>query len=682
MKPAHGMYHPGVDGLRAVAVLAVLFFHLDNRFIPAGFIGVDIFFVISGFVVAHSAASLPTGGLREFITSFYARRIVRIGPALVACLLVTTLLCGLFIPSAWLSEHNRQTAVAAFFGISNLVLSSGANDYFAPRAEFNPFTHTWSLGVEEQFYLLFPLIYFVWASARTTARRHLALAALAALSVASMAICAWWASAAATKAFYLLPARFWELGAGVGLLLTSGLWVERLRAMHKTSVQGFGAALAVLLGVCLWRADSSAFPFPWALPVVLATLGLIALAVSRPDVLTSKVLSSRFMVAIGLVSYSLYLWHWPVFVLFRWTTGIESVSQKAAALALSAGLAAASYHFVERPVRHAYWVRTLPRARAVAGGLALATVAAVLSLSLFLAQRSYSLSTVTRSTDWDIHRISLPAETSLPCKVAVRTETLAGVSMTVLAPQDCPAPDGGTMFVAGDSHAGAYYAMLRLYVQATGRPVRLVTQGGCAVFDLKNPIAGGSENCRKALPGTMAMLDKHMKPGDVLLLPALRVDRVVDQWGPVAAAPAPVNRVAALEEASRHVKRWEERGVHVVLEAPKPVFELPPFRCADWFNASNPICRARREVAREAMEARRAPVLLGMRQISLHTGASIWDPAATLCNDLICPAAVNGRPLFFDADHLSGYGNTVLWPAFHQFLCRVEADQSSCRPLP
>jgi peptidoglycan/LPS O-acetylase OafA/YrhL len=219
MKPAQKVYHPGIDGLRALAVMAVVLFHLDRRLVPSGFIGVDIFFVISGFVVSHSVASLPMRSFREFVTSFYSRRIVRIGPALVACLLLTTLASCLFIPNTWLSEHNRTSAVAAFFGASNVLLAWAANDYFAPRAEFNPFTHTWSLGVEEQFYLIFPLIFYAWAGASTLRRRITAVSALTALSVASLVICAWWADTAPTKAFYLLPARFWELGAGVGLFL-------------------------------------------------------------------------------------------------------------------------------------------------------------------------------------------------------------------------------------------------------------------------------------------------------------------------------------------------------------------------------------------------------------------------------------------------------------------------------
>ena len=155
-------YFPAIDGLRAVAVLSVLLFHL-NDMVPAGFIGVDVFFVISGFVVANAASSLPVVSLGGFMASFYARRLLRIVPALVACLVVSMTLATLFIPGGgWLSGTNTRTGMAAFFGFSNIVLSLTAGDYWSPRAEFNPFTHTWSLGVEEQFYLLSPFLLYAW----------------------------------------------------------------------------------------------------------------------------------------------------------------------------------------------------------------------------------------------------------------------------------------------------------------------------------------------------------------------------------------------------------------------------------------------------------------------------------------------------------------------------------------
>ena len=134
-------YLPHIDGLRAIAVLAVIVFHMNPHLLPGGFVGVDIFFVISGYVVSRSVSHLGPVSLWNFVTEFYARRMIRIAPALCVCLLVTTLATVFFVPYAWLSATTQRTGMAAFFGLSNFVLADTAGDYFAPRAELNTFTH-------------------------------------------------------------------------------------------------------------------------------------------------------------------------------------------------------------------------------------------------------------------------------------------------------------------------------------------------------------------------------------------------------------------------------------------------------------------------------------------------------------------------------------------------------------
>ena len=156
-------YFAHIDGLRALAVLSVVIYHLNAAWLPGGFSGVDVFFVISGFIVSASVGARERENLPAFAIYFLARRIRRIAPALLVCLLLTTLFTALLVPNAWLSEANQKTGHYAFFGLSNVILARTSHDYFSPIADFNPYMHTWSLGVEEQFYLLFPALFFLWS---------------------------------------------------------------------------------------------------------------------------------------------------------------------------------------------------------------------------------------------------------------------------------------------------------------------------------------------------------------------------------------------------------------------------------------------------------------------------------------------------------------------------------------
>ena len=148
---ARGDYVPEIDTLRALAVLSVMVFHLSARLLPGGFAGVDVFLVISGFVISRSMMSLDAESLPRFAAAFYARRFLRILPALLVCLSATLLLSTLLVPVAWLSVANYDTARYALWGLGNYGLINSQDNYFSPRIEFNPFAHTWSLGVEEQF---------------------------------------------------------------------------------------------------------------------------------------------------------------------------------------------------------------------------------------------------------------------------------------------------------------------------------------------------------------------------------------------------------------------------------------------------------------------------------------------------------------------------------------------------
>jgi len=680
-------YLPYVDGLRALAVLSVLVYHLNPAWLPGGFSGVDVFFVISGFIVSVSVSRVnhfgQVGplGLARFMAYFYARRIQRIFPALLVCLLATTLATAVLVPAAWLSDGIQRTGLFAFFGLSNFILAQTGKDYFSPSAEFNPFTHTWSLGVEEQFYLVFPLLFFLWGL--QGGRKRWSPLLFGALLMVSVAYSAWLGSADKTAAFYMLASRFWELAAGVLLFQWMALRGNFAGAVDRpVSIRRVGAAW-LSLGLVTYglvASKASYYAFPGALPTVLGTLGLLwFLHGMGAGQWLVRLLSAGPVLWVGRISYSLYLWHWPVFVLFRWTVGMDSTSSRAAAVAIAFVLAVLSYRLVETPVRQWRGLRAMPRGGVVAAGLLCVGAAAGLSVVVTAAQPRLSVSTVTQQAhDWYPEgRDSSPA---LPgCRVQPGNTQLPHGYYLSYAREGCapePAPvKAPRIFAIGDSHAMAYIAMFKGYVLQTGGPVFIYGNAGCPFMSLR-PQLEAAPACKLSSAAAVADMMQRLKLGDVVFLPSLRMPRFSDQWAlfpedqvrhSMFSEEAVRGRIDAEQAAAVLLADLRKTGARIVLEAPKPVFRAPPYRCAEAYNQSNAICRPGTTMDRLLLEEYRAPVLAAFERLTARDpGVTVWDPFLALCppGRERCEAQRDGRPLFFDADHLSGYGNAFLLPYF------------------
>jgi peptidoglycan/LPS O-acetylase OafA/YrhL len=670
-------YFPSIDGLRAVAVVSVMLYHLRDSLMPGGFIGVDVFFVISGYVVTMSLARDAAQGysLAEFLKRFYARRIVRIIPALLVCLLVTTLLTVVFVPKAWLSEATQKTGLYAFFGLSNFALLS-ADSYFSPRPAFNPFTHTWSLAVEEQFYVFLPLILFFTLplSRRVGWRGAIARAVLPALCVASF-VAMWWVSGANREAaFYMLAYRFWELGAGAMCFL-----LLQNRGVSQPVIQAASWAGAVLIAGSVWFADSKAAPFPWALPAVLGTVLLLMAVTAKgaPETPVARLLRSRPFVFVGQLSYSLYLWHWVVYVLFRWTVGLYDPAHMAAAVVLTFALGWASYRFVEQPIRRGRWLLAMPKWAVVVAGLTGVTLFWGAASYAFTAQDKLSASVVMReSQDW----YPVPPSKVAECEVTWQLRVVdQGVLQTLHRP--CGTPEWKRrLFVVGDSHAGAYNQMLLMLAQQEHIDTRIYTGSGCTYASLMSP-AGA--NCQRFAKFATEDVLREAQPGDIVFLASLRMPRLMDQYSesatPVremiawqATAGMVEQRQAAYKETAALLEQFTVKGLRVIIDAPKPVFRAAPFRCADWFNRSNPMCSGL-NVPREEMLELRQPVMDSLdRLVAAYPGVTVWDPFPVLCAGDSCRAITESGPLFFDGDHLSNVGNRVLYQAFSAVVRSLE----------
>ncbi|MBM3525291.1 MAG: acyltransferase, partial [Alphaproteobacteria bacterium] len=346
-------YRPDVDGLRAVAVLSVLAFHAFPSMVRGGFVGVDVFFVISGFLISGIIFS----GLQDdrfSFSDFYARRIRRIFPALVT-VLAATYAAGWFLLFAdRYGELGKHIAGGAGF-ISNLILWREAG-YFDGASDSKPLLHLWSLGIEEQFYLLWPfLAWLTWKG------RIDLLAVTLAVFFGSMYFNLDRIRRDLIGTFYAPQTRFWELMAGAALAhivssrpLWSALTFARAWYLRLTSDARARSALSVIgalaIAVSVFGLDESThFPGRWAIPPVAGAVLIIA---AGPDSLINRWLSSRVMVAIGLISYPLYLWHWPILSFLR-VLNAETPAwwMRTLAVAASFALAWATYQFIETPIR-------------------------------------------------------------------------------------------------------------------------------------------------------------------------------------------------------------------------------------------------------------------------------------------------------------------------------------------
>ncbi|WP_186775016.1 acyltransferase family protein [Allorhodopirellula solitaria] len=336
-------YRPSIDGMRAIAVLGVLLFHLDECLLPGGFVGVDVFFVISGYLIT-SIIYRAAEANHFSISRFYQRRISRIFPVLFAVTL------AILVAASWIYSPQDfasagALAVASVLSVANLKLML-QGDYFDVTADSQPFLHFWSLSVEEQFYIFLPVLLMV--AQRFRFSRGVLLSVLWILALSSFAACLYATPLNPTWAFYLLPTRAWELLAGAILAVTATrAGQSSLRAKNALSLIGLSL---IVLSMGLIN-ESMPFPGYVALFPVLGSVLLIGVA-HEPEQLTERLLSHDWLIRIGRLSYSLYLWHWPIycFVDYRLFSDTPSV-RIGLKVALTVACSVASYFLIEKPFR-------------------------------------------------------------------------------------------------------------------------------------------------------------------------------------------------------------------------------------------------------------------------------------------------------------------------------------------
>ena len=335
-----GIYRHELDGLRAIAVIAVIINHFNKELLASGYLGVDIFFVISGYVITSSLISRGINEFGTFISSFYKRRIKRLLPALIAYIFPISFLIWIIDP---IPRAALRTGLTSIFGLSNFYLFKSATNYFAISTELNPFTHTWSLAVEEQFYFVFPIIIWLCSFNKniSESRRNLFIILLT-LSIPSLIAFIILYTNNQPAAYFLMPTRFWEIAFGS---LTYIFFTEK--SSLKEQINKLNPSIIFIFLISVLFFPQSRGVLATILVVILSCLMIICL---RERTKLFNLLTKNQILFLGKSSYSLYLWHWGVLSISKWTIGISWWTVPFQILIIIL-LSLISYKYIENPLR-------------------------------------------------------------------------------------------------------------------------------------------------------------------------------------------------------------------------------------------------------------------------------------------------------------------------------------------
>lgn len=651
------VYRPEIDGLRAVAVLSVVLYHFGVPGLGGGFVGVDIFFVISGYLIGGILWGEHARTGTVSLLAFYVRRFRRLAPAFFA-MAAAVAVVGWFVLLPVEYREFSKSLIAATVYLANVQFWRQAG-YFDTGAEEKVLLHTWSLSVEEQFYLVLPLLILLLRG--RAGSLHLTLWALFAASLAASLVLT---ARMPEAAFYLFHFRAWELLAGV-LLAIAHHQGRRLPDAVQAVASALG--LSLLAGSVALIQPGPGFPGVQAVFPVLGTVLILAGAGQVNAV--NRVLSLRGPVFIGLISYSFYLWHWPVFSLSTtWRGAYAGPGEVAGWIGLSLVLAILSWRFVEQPFRRGYVQQDQTRAR-VFGGVALASGAALGFAGLVfvkdgLPQRFDPVAQghIAASADFLQDWSRCAHETTGP---------LEGVEVCRIGPEGAP-----RLLVWGDSHLRAMMDGIGLAAREAEVPGLLIWTAGCPpLFGVTKEESASTAAENRACPAINARIEAA--------LPSLQtVERVlvVARWSyyaegqghgldahnriTLAAAPGsgledgPGLMAAALE---RTVATLSALGpVHVMRQMP----EMPRYMAR---HAARAMAYGRGDTItdsltepRSAAEARNMRADAMLRDLAARGRIKLIDGWDRLCDREVCGVMLDAAPVYFDTNHLTNRGALLL----------------------
>ncbi|QOE09561.1 acyltransferase [Pseudomonas asiatica] len=630
MQGKHLAYRPDVDGLRALAVLAVVIFHFNKEWLPGGFVGVDIFFVISGFLITGIISKQMVNGTFSF-ADFYLRRVKRIFPA---ALFVT--LCSVVIGAAFMLPEDvvalSKSAIAAVISAANIYFWKFLDtSYFAASSDTVPLLHLWSLGVEEQFYLIWPALLLV---AYKLGGKSLAIGSAVVMAIATF----WYGESKIVPdpsfAYYMLPSRAGELLFGALTYFICETFKQKKSQALASALASTGAA--ILACSLAFIKETDGFPgFISALPAAGAAL-LIASGVFGSTAV-GKILSIRPMVAIGLVSFSLYLWHWPVLAFYRYAYGEPtSLSAVLVCAFFMTAMTMFSYFFVEKKFRS---TSNLTAGLVAVPGTALVACAALLLV-------------------WSRGYIGWPEYYSYQAKLqAVNDRTkpahqydyncqMPRFKNTVINEPRCIVGDKGknpSIFIVGDSNAAHYVGFIKYVSEQSNISARNLTHSACLPFkDISGKYVSAKRKTSCARYN--AQIWKHMKSYDTVFVSAAWANYVKGD-----------DFYKVLES---QIEMMSKSAKNVVIGLQAPIFDDFDRKCeAKAIKTPFMDCHKKTSYASIGETDSNNKIIEIAKKYKNVSTFSVRD---LICVNGVCSAYKDGQPLYFDRGHLSMPGSTIL----------------------
>ena len=638
-------FRPDIEGLRGVAVLLVVGCHCGISWLPGGFVGVDVFVVLSGYLISGLLVAEHRATSRVDLPEFYARRARRLVPACALVLVATAVMAATVLSPQELAYTGSAGRAAALY-LSNVFFDRSASDYFAPSVEANPLLHTWSLGVEEQFYLVWPSLFLLAGRGPRGSRRL--LFTLIALSALSFTFCIYATRLAPTVAFYELPARAWEFAVG-GLLAL--LPATPAAADPRRAIIAGVLGIATIVGAGVWIEGGAGFPGWIALVPAAGTIATLYAGSRAPGRGISLALSNGLMQFLGSRSYSWYLWHWPFIVFARAVVPAIGVGGKVVVALASLLAATLTCRFVEQPFRHSAHLRARP-------GLSLRLAAGAILLTV---GTSWVLLLHGRQLALDSRLESISAATGDVADLSQSDCMTQGLSTDV---RTCAFGAPGavhTLILFGDSHAIQWFNPLRTATRNEAWGLTTVLKPGCPAGDFNpHPASAASEACTAWRVSAIEQI-RAIHPSAVLL--ADYTGEILRGFGTEKPMPADELRSGL----RRTLASLASLGAPIIVLRDTP---LPPFdvaacvarNLAHQLSAPATCAFAASAALNGSAFAAQQAAAAGLRNIYFLDLSDLFCPGPS------CPAMQHGLLVYRDDNHLTGRFSESLAPSVQMRL--------------